>query len=119
MTALVVDDGITCRMLEKGLLTSYGIETQAVESGPAAIQLISSGATFHLIVIDMHLSGMNGPETIRQLRAMGVRSRIMGISILFTEKERRVFLEAGGDHYMEKRMHPERFIPILHELDNQ
>lgn len=62
LTALVVDDGITCRMLEKGLLTAYGIEAQAVESGPAAIQLISSGATFHLIVVDMHLSGMNGPE---------------------------------------------------------
>lgn len=50
---------------------------------------------------------------------MGVRSRIIGISILFTENERRVFLEAGGDDYMEKCMHPERFIPILQELDNQ
>lgn len=62
LTALVVDEGITCRMLEKGFLSAYGVETEAVDTGPAAIQLISSGSTFHLIFIDMHLTAMKGPE---------------------------------------------------------
>lgn len=62
LTALVVDEGVTCRMLEKGFLSAYGVETEAVDTGPAAIQLISGGSTFHLIFIDMHLTAMKGPE---------------------------------------------------------
>jgi CheY-like chemotaxis protein len=38
------------------------VEKEAVETGEAAVELISSGANFNLIVIDMFLPVMNGPE---------------------------------------------------------
>lgn len=62
LTALVVDHGMTCRMLEQGYMSAYGVETEAVDGGPAAIRLISSGSTFNVIFIDMHLTGMKAPE---------------------------------------------------------
>lgn len=55
LTALVVDSVPFCRMLEKSYLAAYGVDTQDVESGTAAIELIHGGATFDLIVIDPNL----------------------------------------------------------------
>ena len=49
-------------MLEKAFLLSFGVETEALETGEAAVELIASGANFNLIVIDMFLPVMNGPE---------------------------------------------------------
>ncbi|KAF4387003.1 hypothetical protein G4B88_024575 [Cannabis sativa] len=119
LTALVVDSESFCRMLEKSFLSAYGVETEDVESGSAAFELIQGGATFDLIVINPHLCGISGIETARLLRNMGVQSRIVGSSAMYVEEERSCFLRAGGDHYVEKPFGPHLFIPILQQLDNQ
>uniref|UniRef100_A0A2N9HNE4 Response regulatory domain-containing protein n=1 Tax=Fagus sylvatica TaxID=28930 RepID=A0A2N9HNE4_FAGSY len=119
LTALVVDSERVCRVLEKAFLLSFGVETEAVETGEAAVELIASGANFNLIVIDMFLPVMNGPETARQIRAMGVQSRILGITPMFDERDQQEFLAAGVDEFIEKPLSPEILIPILMELDNQ
>ena len=62
LTALVVDNGGVCRVIQTALLHSYGVETEAVETGEAAVELIASGATFNLIIIEMLLPVLNGPE---------------------------------------------------------
>ena len=62
LTALVVDNGGVCRSIQTALLRSYGVDTEAVETGEAAVELIASGATFNLIIIEMLLPFMNGPE---------------------------------------------------------
>ena len=50
---------------------------------------------------------------------MGVQSRIVGTSAMYNEEERDAFVQAGGDDYVEKPFGPDKFIPILRELDNQ
>ena len=62
LTALVVDNGGVCQAIQTAILRSYGVETEAVETGEAAVELIASGATFNLIIIEMLLPFMNGPE---------------------------------------------------------
>ena len=62
LTALVLDNGGVCRVIQTALLHSYGVETEAVETGEAAVELIASGATFNLIIIEMLLLVLNGPE---------------------------------------------------------
>ena len=62
LTALVVDNGGVCRAIQTVLLRSYGVDTEAVETGEAAVELIAAGATFSLIIIEMLLPFMDGPE---------------------------------------------------------
>lgn len=62
LTALVVDNGEICRVLERENLRAYGVQTIAVRTGEAAVELIASGSTFNLIFIDMYLPTMSGPE---------------------------------------------------------
>ena len=64
ITALIVDGVTFFRMFERGLLASYGVETQAVATGDAATELIYGGRAFNLIVIDASLHGATGVEVI-------------------------------------------------------
>ncbi|XP_050252059.1 two-component response regulator 24-like [Quercus robur] len=118
LTALVADNGGVCRAIQTALLRSYGVDTEAVETGEAAVELIASGATFNLIIIEMLLPFMNGPETAKQIRAMGAESKILGITAFFDERDQQEFLAAGADDFIEKPLSPEIVIPIIRELDN-
>jgi CheY-like chemotaxis protein len=62
LRGLVVDNAELCRLVEKGIMGLCGVETQAVETGEAAVELIASGTTFDLIVIDRFLPSMTGPQ---------------------------------------------------------
>ncbi|KAM4077579.1 hypothetical protein ACJW30_12G148900 [Castanea mollissima] len=118
LTALVVDNGGVCRIIQMALLRSYGVETEAVETGEATVALIAFGATFNLIIIEMLLPVLNGPETARQIRNMGAQSKILGITAFFDERDQQEFLAAGADEFIEKPLSPEIVIPIMRELDN-
>ncbi|KAK9281298.1 hypothetical protein L1049_004195 [Liquidambar formosana] len=118
LTALVVDDDRICRTCEKALLESYGVDTQAVENGRDAVDLFASGASFNLVLMAKVLPVMNGLEATRQIRAMGIRSKILAVTAAAYERERRAFLEAGADEFIEKPLTPQILVPILLELDN-
>ncbi|KAK9993229.1 hypothetical protein SO802_022932 [Lithocarpus litseifolius] len=118
LTALVVDNGGVCCAIQTALLRSYGVGTEAVETGGAAVELISSGATFSLIIIEMLLPFMNGPETAKQIRAIGAQSKVLGITAFFDERDQQEFLAARADDFIEKPLSLEIVIPIIRELNN-
>ncbi|KAL6217674.1 hypothetical protein ACLB2K_010891 [Fragaria x ananassa] len=66
----------------------------------------------------MHMREMNGAQFATQLRSRGVQTRLLGMSTMFREREKEEFLAAGGDGFIEKPLHPSKFVPILQELDN-
>ncbi|KAG6717571.1 hypothetical protein I3842_04G107700 [Carya illinoinensis] len=119
LRALVVDNARTCRIMESGLLDAYGVEVEAVGTGEAAVELIASGETFDLIVLEMFLPFMSGPETARTIREMGISCKILGIAPMYCKKDAQEFLAAGIDEFLEKPFTPELFIPFLMEIDNQ
>ncbi|XP_065637600.1 two-component response regulator 24 [Quercus suber] len=96
----------------------FALETEAVETGEAAVELIAFGATFNLIIIEMLLPVLNRPEIARQIRAMGTQSKILGIIVFFDERDQQEFLAAGADEFIEKPLSPEIVIPIIRGLDN-
>lgn len=62
LAALVVDDDPIIRRIHKVLLTKLGFEAQTVDNGKKAVDLIDSGASFALILMDMEMPVMDGPE---------------------------------------------------------
>ncbi|KAJ9169710.1 hypothetical protein P3X46_017870 [Hevea brasiliensis] len=115
-TALLLDGDRIYRMVQKGILQHYGVDTQNVDNGTAAINVLM-GNSFNLIVIDINLPDMDGPEITRQMRAMGVGSKIVGTTSCWCERDRQAFLNAGADEFFEKPLSSETLLIILTELD--
>ncbi|EEF41303.1 two-component response regulator 24 [Ricinus communis] len=118
MTALVVDDDTTNRIIHRRLLQNLGIENQEVRNGKEAIDIHCSGTNFDLILMDMDMPIMNGIEATKQLRAMGIRSTIAGVSTRTMEEEVQEFMEAGLDDYQEKPLTSAKLISILHKINH-
>lgn len=58
-------------------------------------------------------------KAVRQIRAMGARSKIIGLTAFITEKDEQDFFAAGIDEFFEKPLDPDWFVPIIREVDNQ
>jgi PAS domain S-box-containing protein len=65
---LIVDDNSTnCRILAT-LVQNWGLAPRTADSGPAALQLIDSGETFDVAIIDMKMPGMDGVMFAREVQ---------------------------------------------------
>ncbi len=69
-SALVVDDNATNRRVLRLQLQSWGMSCTDVESAQQALELVASGRTFDVAVLDMHMPAMNGEQLARALRLL-------------------------------------------------
>jgi two-component system sensor histidine kinase/response regulator len=73
---LVVDDNATARTIMRGLLTSMTFQVGEVESGEAAIAALreaaAAGRPYAIAFLDWKMAGMDGIETARSIRALGL-----------------------------------------------
>ena len=87
---LIVDDEPQiCDMLAK-FLTLRGFRVQTAQDGPAAIALADLERP-DLIVLDMHMPGMNGVAVLRRLRAKKYEG---GVMMLTASKDEALLKEA-------------------------
>jgi two-component system chemotaxis sensor kinase CheA len=65
---LIVDDSLTTRMLEQGILESAGYDVETAVSGEEALERVRS-KQFALILVDVEMPGMDGFTFIERIRA--------------------------------------------------
>ncbi|WAD28637.1 two-component system response regulator NarL [Pseudomonadaceae bacterium T75] len=83
----------------------------AAEAGTGAEALrLACELELDLILLDMNMPGMDGLETIRQLRAAGVEARIVIFSVSDDHTNVLAALREGADGYLLKDMEPEELI---------
>ncbi|CAK7341251.1 unnamed protein product [Dovyalis caffra] len=117
-SVLVVDDDTVVRMVHRMLMTSIGLEVQEVKNGKEAVDLHHAGASFDLILMDMEMPIMNGPAATRELRAMGVKSNIVGVTSRTSESVHKDFMEAGLNHCVAKPLTIEKIDSFLPDSNN-
>ncbi|XP_058103695.1 two-component response regulator 24-like [Magnolia sinica] len=118
LSVLVVDDNPVNRKILKMMLANLGVEAQEAENGQEAVDLHLGGAHFDLILIDMEMPVMDGPQATRVLRTMGVGCKMIGVSANSRNRDKQVFMEAGIDEYHVKPMTRPKLISILKEVDD-
>jgi two-component system sensor histidine kinase/response regulator len=72
MRMLVVDDNETNRTILVKMLESFGCCGEAAESGTKVLQVLKRAAhkekLFDLVLLDMHMPGMDGEQTLRAIK---------------------------------------------------
>ncbi len=102
MKILLVDDSRTIRKANERILVKVGYEVVCAEDGESAL-LLAQEHKPDLILLDMILPRMSGPEVLQHLKA-DARTVDIPVVVLssLTEKNKQKLVEAGAEEYLEK-----------------
>lgn len=101
MRILVVEDEQGIAQNLRMALSAKGHTVTLAEDGHSGL-ILGQHSHFDLIILDMMLPQMPGPEVARRLRAAGCPARILGLSALTRPEEVANGLEQGCDSYLRK-----------------
>lgn len=103
---LLVEDNPINALLARALLTREGCAIDHASCGEEALAAIKVGA-YDLILMDMRMPGMNGVETARQLRSLGIETPIVALTANAFEDDRHACMAAGMNDFLVKPMSPD------------
>ena len=97
---LAEDDDISA-LVALDALGSAGASAERACSGAQALELWSAGGA-DLVLLDMRMPGMDGPECARLLRARGADCPILALTANAFDEDRKICLESGMDGFLTK-----------------
>ncbi len=98
---MIDDDRKLCRLVTT-YLEPLGFDVAAVHTGPEGVErATSSDATWHAVVLDVMLPGMDGFEVLKKIRARS-NVPVLMLTARGDETDRIVGLEVGADDYLPK-----------------
>lgn len=109
LNILCVEDNPYGRVVISTIIAGLGHRVQFAASGEAALSAIER-STFDLVLMDITLSGMDGFETTRRIRARAdAKSRmpVIGLSARSAAADEAAAREAGMDAYLIKPVSPQ------------
>ncbi len=102
MKILLVEDSKPIRRENESVLYRAGYEVICAEDGETALHM-SREQKPDLILLDMILPKMSGPEVLRRLKSDPITAEIPVVVLSsLSEKNRQRLLDAGAEEYLEK-----------------
>jgi len=100
-TILVVDDDSSTRRALRVTLTGMGFTVVEAARGEEALSLIRV-SWFDAVLMDVDMPGMGGVETCRSIRHAIARLPILMLTVMDSEDDKVLALDAGADDYITK-----------------
>ena len=105
---LVVNDDPTVSEVVTGYLSRAGFAVDVAADGPAAVARATAQPP-DLVVLDLMLPGMDGPEVCRRIRRDG-QLPVITLTARGDEEDRVLGLEVGADNYVTKPFSPRELV---------
>jgi CheY-like chemotaxis protein len=106
LSALVVDDVATNRLVVRHMLGLLGVGAAEAGSGPDAIAALEqaggSARPFDLVLLDMNMPGMDGEDTFRAIRAGPSPVPVIALTADATGERRQYYAGIGIDGFVAK-----------------
>jgi two-component system nitrate/nitrite response regulator NarL len=113
MRVLLIDDHALVRKGIEELLQSRGIQVvAAVSSGEEGVRRARE-LVADIILLDIKMPGMSGIETLKSLRASGVRTPVVMLTMSREDADLSAALRGGAQGYLLKDIEPEELVPAL------
>ncbi len=104
MRILIAEDNSTERTILSGVLKKWGYDVRAVDNGLAAWDVLQQPEAARLVILDWMMPGLDGPDVIRRVRALGGQQPPYIILLTGKDEKEDVFsgLEAGANDFIGK-----------------
>jgi len=109
---LLVEDNLVIQKIEGALIRRLGYNVTIAETGERALTLANQQA-FSLILMDMELPGINGIETTKRLRTMGIQTPIVAITGNNSDEDKAACRQAGMNGFLNKPIKSEQLEAVI------
>jgi signal transduction histidine kinase/Flp pilus assembly protein TadD len=109
---LVVEDNKINQMISKKMLENKGIHCEIIDNGEDAIN-ISRNHKFDMILMDVHLPGINGTIATKSIREFDKKTPIIALTAISLNENRKMLLSYGMNDVITKPFVPDDFYAII------
>lgn len=111
---LLVEDNKINQMITEKMLKNKNILCTTIDNGEAAIDIIKS-KKFDLVLMDVHLPGINGTTATSQIRDFNKTIPIIALTAISLNENREMLLSYGMNDVVTKPFNPDNFYKVLAE----
>jgi CheY-like chemotaxis protein len=101
-SVMIVDDVESNLYVAKGMLVPYGLKVDTAMSGLEAIELVESGKTYDIILMDHMMPKMDGIEATKRIRDTGYTRPIVALTANALVGQAEMFMANGFDGFLSK-----------------
>jgi DNA-binding response OmpR family regulator len=106
---LIIDDEEHIRRMMRLTLEAVGYEVGEASDGEAGLRLFADGSTWHAVVLDQRMPGMDGLETLRQLKTRNHNARVVMATAYASIELAVEAMKLGATDFVRKPMTPKVF----------
>ncbi|WP_264520840.1 ATP-binding protein [Flavobacterium sp. N1994] len=110
---LVVEDNKINQMVTKKMLEKKGITCQIIDNGEDAVEILSKENPFDLVLMDVHLPGINGTIATQKVREYDIKKPIIALTAISLNENREMLLSFGMTDVITKPFEPENLYRII------
>lgn len=111
---LLVEDNKINQMITKKMLENKGIICLIIDNGEGAVQLMNNPEhEYDLVLMDVHLPGINGTAATAQIRKFDSKTPIIALTAISLDENREMLLSYGMNDVITKPFIPEEFYTII------
>ena len=109
---LIVEDNKINQMVSRKMLENKGIQCEIIDNGEEAIE-IARNNEFDMILMDVHLPGINGTIAAKKIRKFDDKTPIIALTAISLNENRENLMSYGMTDVITKPFVPEDFYAII------
>lgn len=110
---LVVEDNKINQMVTKKMLEKKDIRCFIIDNGEEAVEILSKENSFDLVLMDVHLPGINGTIATQKIREFDDKKPIIALTAISLNENREMLLSFGMTDVITKPFEPENFYRVI------
>lgn len=114
-TIMVVDDDEPSLLMMKAMLSSAGYKDLFASGGYEALDLLKQNPEISLILLDIKMPVLDGMETLKQIRQMGINAVIVATTAYALPGDEQRIRQSGFDDYISKPINRTQIVNLLNK----
>jgi signal transduction histidine kinase/ActR/RegA family two-component response regulator len=109
---LLIEDNKINQMITKKMVENKGMICEVIDNGEDAIEAVKNN-TYDLVLMDVHLPGINGTIATQTIRTFDKKTRIIALTAISLNENREMLLSYGMNDVITKPFDPNEFYKII------